>query len=88
MRTNISAEIPDKDLDPELCKLVGSCMMHGPCGEYNKNALCNINDRCSKFFPKKFVPNTVVDDKGHATYRRRQDGRTIKRKKIAHKFCA
>ena len=52
----IPVEIPDKDLDLELYKLVGSCMMHGPCGEYNKNALCNINENCSEFFQRNLFP--------------------------------
>ena len=28
----VAAEIPDKNEDPELYKLVGDFMMHGPCG--------------------------------------------------------
>ncbi|KAI9077949.1 hypothetical protein K1719_040078 [Acacia pycnantha] len=36
----ISAKIPNKELDPELYELVGSYMVHGPCGRFSKSAPC------------------------------------------------
>jgi hypothetical protein len=39
MEKIISAEIPSPDRQPELYKLVGTHMMHGPCGLANKSHL-------------------------------------------------
>ncbi|XP_028753423.1 uncharacterized protein LOC114713014, partial [Neltuma alba] len=78
----ICAEIPDKELDPELYELVGNYMIHGPCGHSNKNSPCMKDGKCSKYFPKKYVDNTAVDEEGYPTYRRRKDGRTIEKKGI------
>ena len=36
----ISAEIPDKEQDPELCKMVMAHMIHSPCGNLNQNSPC------------------------------------------------
>ncbi|KAI9118259.1 hypothetical protein K1719_010591 [Acacia pycnantha] len=41
-------EIPDKDLDCELYELVGSYMVHGPCGQSSNNAPCMKDGKCSK----------------------------------------
>ena len=30
----VSCEVPDKNVDPELHKLVGQHMIHGPCGDF------------------------------------------------------
>lgn len=44
----VSAEIPDKEADPELYELVTSLMMHGPCGERNPDCVCMENNHCTK----------------------------------------
>lgn len=36
----VSAEIPDKNLNPTLHEIVTRCMMHGPCGESFPGAPC------------------------------------------------
>ncbi|KAK9074064.1 hypothetical protein SSX86_006661 [Deinandra increscens subsp. villosa] len=73
----ISAEIPDKDTDPELYSLVSEFMIHGPCGDYNKNSPCMVGNKCSKRFPKKYRHFTSVDDDGYPEYRRREGGPTV-----------
>ncbi|XP_028758138.1 uncharacterized protein LOC114717208 [Neltuma alba] len=78
----ISAEIPDKQSNPELHEIVKKFMVHGPCGCFNSKAPCMKDHKCSKYFPKKFVENTVIDDEGYPTYRRRDDGRTIEVKGV------
>lgn len=75
----IFAEIPDSIEDPKLYKIVGDCMMHGPCGESNKNSPCMKEGRCSKHFPKKFNEETSVDEDGYPVYRRRDNGRFIEK---------
>ncbi|GJZ91429.1 ATP-dependent DNA helicase PIF1-like protein [Tanacetum coccineum] len=57
----ISAEIPDKDDDPDLYKLVSDFMMHGPCGVDEPNQACMADGKCTKHFPKKFTQRSSVD---------------------------
>jgi hypothetical protein len=53
-------------------------MLHGPCGLTKKGAPCMKNKKsCSKFFPKKFQENTIVDSEGFPVYRRRPNGHTV-----------
>ncbi|GKC12396.1 ATP-dependent DNA helicase PIF1-like protein, partial [Tanacetum coccineum] len=73
----ISAEIPNKNEDPELYQIVTDHMMHGPCGADNPSCPCTVDFKCTKKFPKQFNETTVIDDKGYAIYKRRNDGNTI-----------
>ncbi|GJY51737.1 hypothetical protein Tco_0442584 [Tanacetum coccineum] len=73
----ISAEIPNKNEDPELYQIVTDHMMHGPCGADNPSCPCTIDFKCTKKFPKQFNETTVIDDNGYAIYKRRNDGNTI-----------
>lgn len=75
----ISAEIPDRERHPELYKLVKTHMLHGPCGRGFPNSPCMKGQNCSKFFPKKYQPETIIDKDGYPAYRRRNDGRTVLR---------
>ena len=71
----ICAEIPDKDEDPELFKIITTCNIHGPCGPcLNMNAPCMQNGKCSKKFPKEFKEHTRSDGEGYPEYRRRKPG--------------
>lgn len=77
----ISAEIPDKNVDPELHELVIEKMIHGPCGaNYNRTNLgCIKNSKdgnCARNYPRKFQATTTVDEGAFAQYRRRspEDG--------------
>ncbi len=78
--TVVCAEIPDPS-DKELYDIVATCMLHGPCGENNKNAPCMLEDKgivkCSKEFPKTFCESTDLNVNGYPIYRRRDDGRKI-----------
>lgn len=71
----ISAEIPDKNLYPELYNVVSRYNVHGPCGNANPNCPCMVNGKCSKNFPKSFNEETTFDSNGYPIYRRRNDGR-------------
>ncbi|XP_056860135.1 uncharacterized protein LOC108835628 [Raphanus sativus] len=78
----ISAEIPDKTVDPDLYEIVGECMMHGPCGPAKKDNVCMVNGKCSKMFPKRLNPTTTIDPNGFPAYMRRIDGRFIEKNGI------
>lgn len=67
----IFAEIPDLELHPTLYNLVKAHMAHGPCGLLRESSLCMKNKKCSKYFPKRFIENPVVDVDGYPLYRRR-----------------
>ncbi|KAK9051315.1 hypothetical protein SSX86_027942 [Deinandra increscens subsp. villosa] len=70
----ISAEIPDKDEDPELYELVSEFMIHGPCGSHNMKSPCMNGKDCTKRFPKDYRDYTSVDTDGYPLYRRREGG--------------
>jgi hypothetical protein len=72
----ISAEIPDPQTHPELHNIIMSYMIHGPCGEINKNSPCMDDNKCTKSFPKDFSASTIINSNGYPTYRRRDTGIT------------
>ena len=80
----ISAELPQPEDDPtgSLTEIVKSMMVHGPCGSSNPRAPCmvapapGLPPTCSKRYPKRFNPTTVVREDGYPEYRRRNDLRT------------
>lgn len=67
----IVAEIPDKDIDPELFDIVTTNMIHGPCGSINMHSPCMDNGRCTKRFPKDLISDTITGNDGYPLYRRR-----------------
>ena len=73
----ICAAIADEEEDPELHSLVKSCMIHGPCGVYNRRCVCMENGTCKKRYPKDFRDETLENIDGYPAYRRRNDGRTV-----------
>src|ERR1044072_9800014 len=68
---HISAELPDLVLYPKLYQAVETYMMHGPCGSGAMYSPCLENNRCSKFFPTRFVEATSINDDGYPIYKRR-----------------
>ena len=59
--TVVSAEIPDRIIDPHLYTIVTTNMIHGPSGEHNPSSVCMKNGPCSKGFPKPFLRHTEQD---------------------------
>ncbi|XP_074295820.1 uncharacterized protein LOC141623611 isoform X1 [Silene latifolia] len=73
----VSAEIPP----PSCAALHASVlkhMMHGPCGELNRECSCmnhkNTMGRCKYNYPKSFTDETTNNSEGYPVYRRRDDG--------------
>ncbi|XP_076903094.1 uncharacterized protein LOC143558053 [Bidens hawaiensis] len=73
----ISAEIPDKNEDPELYSLVSDHMMHGPCGVSHPICSCMVDNSFSKNFPKKLQNETSIDSNGFPVYRIRDLGNVV-----------
>nr|AAK54292.1 putative helicase [Oryza sativa Japonica Group] len=78
----ICAEIPDRDKDPETFEAVKNFMMHGPCGEANPKSPCMVDHKCNRFFPRGFSDETIIDEVNFPIYRRRDDGRQIKKGRV------
>lgn len=78
----VSAEIPDASKLPILHSLVRSHMIHGPCGEANKNSPCMKDNKCSKRFPKQFCERTFQSTDGYPKYSRRDNGITVEKNGI------
>ena len=75
----ITAELPCEIQDPEAFNVVTQLMVHGPCGEANKNSPCMVDGFCNKKYPKRFSTETSIDKDGFPTYRRREDGRYVQK---------
>lgn len=75
----ICAEIPDLEADPELYEIVIKNMIHGPCGNFNKESPCMVDGKCSKRYPRALTADTITGNDGYPLYRRRSpddNGRT------------
>lgn len=67
----ISAEIPDKEVDPELFEIVTKNMIHGPCGTLKPNCPCMVDGKCTKRYPRDLHSETITGNDGYPQYRRR-----------------
>nr|GEX25266.1 uncharacterized protein [Tanacetum cinerariifolium] len=74
-----STEIPDKNKDPNLYKLVSDFIMHGPCGEDEATQVCMGDGKCTKHFLKKFTQRSSFDSEGYPVYRRRDNERYVEK---------
>ncbi|KAG3064648.1 hypothetical protein PC121_g11614 [Phytophthora cactorum] len=68
----VSAELPDKEKNPQLYETVITCMIHGPCGAAYPNAVCMKDGKCTKGFPKPLSEVTKGNVAGYSVYRRRR----------------
>ena len=66
--TAISTKWPDPITEPQLFETVRKCMVHGPCRAMNYAALCMVDGKCSKGFPKPYQPFTVMSEDGYPKY--------------------
>ncbi|KAM5549294.1 hypothetical protein ABKV19_000622 [Rosa sericea] len=69
----ISAELPNKNINPKLFEIVSQFMIHGPCGHINPKSPCMKDGKCSKFFPKSYNTNTIFESNTPTVYKRRDD---------------
>ncbi|XP_076957174.1 uncharacterized protein LOC143632575 [Bidens hawaiensis] len=83
----ISAEIPNKNEDPELYSLVSDHMMHGPCGVTHPKCSCMVDNSCSKNFPKKLQNETSIDSNGFPVYRIRDLGNVVVKSGVRGPKC-
>ena len=71
----VSAELPDKDTNPQLFQIVTKHMIHEPCGQINPNAPCmehkGAQKVCTKGFPKMFTDHTSIPEDSYPKYRRK-----------------
>ena len=68
----VTAELPDKNTDPEGFRVISEFMIHGPCGQAAPDAPCmRGRSTCKKFFPKEYCASTYIDKSGYVKYRRR-----------------
>ncbi|GJS23495.1 DNA helicase PIF1, ATP-dependent [Tanacetum coccineum] len=59
-----AAELPSPTYDLDGYKVVTDYMLHGPCGKDARYAACTTDGKCSKHFPKAFLPETYLDEDG------------------------
>nr|GEW95750.1 ATP-dependent DNA helicase PIF1-like [Tanacetum cinerariifolium] len=60
----ISAELPSVTDDPEGYKVGTKYMLNEPCGTEGKYAPCTTEGKCTKWYPKAFYAETILDDDG------------------------
>ena len=73
----VCAELPDPadENNQRLFTAVTSHMIHGPCGQLNRNSPCMAEGICLKKYPKAYSAETVyISDCGYPTYRQPDNG--------------
>jgi len=73
----IWARFPNPTEHPNLFEKVSKYMLHGPCGDLNKNAPCMEKGKCRFGFPKPFQNHTILAEDNYPTYYRPNDGITV-----------
>ena len=76
----ISAETPDKTVNPLLYEIVKQHMIHRTCGDQNPKAVCMVDEKneCIRNFPKQFLEESKFNDNhGYPLYKRPNNGRRI-----------
>ncbi|GKA03583.1 ATP-dependent DNA helicase PIF1-like protein [Tanacetum coccineum] len=80
----ILAELPCPRNDPDAYKVVSEFMLHGPCGAEAKHAPCTNEGKCSKYFPKKFLAETIINEDGYPVYHCRDNKITAVKGKFTY----
>ncbi|GJY23387.1 ATP-dependent DNA helicase PIF1-like protein [Tanacetum coccineum] len=79
-----AAKLPSPTDDPGGYKVVTDYMLHGPCGKDVRYAACTTDGKCSKHFPKAFLPETFLDEEGYPHYRQRDNKVIVKKGKFTY----
>jgi len=67
----VCAEFPNEETQKELYDIVCKHQVNEKCGEFNPEAPCMVNGKCSQGFPKVLQEETTFKDPAHVKYRRR-----------------
>ena len=70
MDTIVSAQLPDKEKNPELYKIIVDHHLHNPCGSLNPHAPCMENGVCKFGFPFEYQEHTIDTEDGYPLYQR------------------
>jgi len=72
----VCAEVPNKEENSYLHAAIVKHMIHGPCGELNKNNVCmNTKSHCCKNkYPKQFFLFTTYGQNSYPKYKCRDNG--------------
>ncbi len=70
MDTIVSAQLPDKEKNPELYKTIVDHHLHNPCGSLNPHASCMVNGVCKFGFPFDYQDHTIDTEDGYHLYQR------------------
>ena len=70
MDTIVSAQLPDKEKNPELYKIIVDHHLHNPCGDMNPHAPCMENGVCKFGFPFDYQDHTIDTEDGYPLYQR------------------
>ena len=66
----ICAEIPDRNIDPDLYDIVTSNMMHDACDPVYSDSSYMKDGKCSKRYPWEFCNETISNEDDYPVYRR------------------
>ena len=64
----ISAELNDKDDDPELFETIKNQLIHGVCGVINPDSPWMQDKKCIKQYAKAYLQKTQTDNNGYSIY--------------------
>jgi hypothetical protein len=73
----VCAELPDKNIEPDLFETVTVSLLHGPCSIHDSTKPCTVDRKCTRNYPRPFRDTTTLTEDSYPSYRRRDDGRSI-----------
>ena len=74
----ISAEISDKNINPNTYNTITRLIIYGLYDIFNLNASYIKDEKYFKRYPQNFQENTTENEDGYPIYRRRNNNQTVK----------